>query len=117
MIADEIARSLGNFKIIYGARAPPGTTSATAYTPISGDQVDFHVGVIKESEGYGHRAEEGWRLGATFPDGRYDGNGYPDTEKTRKKKRRLRVVLEECSDNESEDENDEKARLLRQTDV
>lgn len=112
---DEIAKELNNFKIIYGVRAPPGTANSTAYTPISGSQVDWHVGVIAESEGYGHSAEEGWRPAATFPEGRYDGVGYSTTESNSRKRKRVRLVVEEVedSDDDMSDIMDEKAHLLK----
>lgn len=74
---DEIARELGNFKIIYGVRAPAGSSNSTDYSPASASDADWHVGIIAESEGYGNAAEEGWKPAATFPSGRYDGIGYP----------------------------------------
>jgi len=84
----------------------------TAYTPDGGSDVDWHVGVIEESEGYGKSAEQGWRPNATFPEGRYDGIGYPAYIVKSGKRRRVRVIMEEDSDDESEDMNDEKAHLL-----
>lgn len=80
LTGDEIARELGNFKIIYGAKAPAGTRHSIAYSPDTGSTVDWHVGVIAESEGYGKQAEEGWRPAATFPGGFYDGEAYNDEE-------------------------------------
>jgi len=93
-------------------RAPAGTKNATAYTPGSGSDVDWHVGVIAESEGYGKSAEEGWRPTATFPEGRYDGAGYPAVIEMSGKRRKVRVIMEESSDDEADDTMDEKARLL-----
>lgn len=74
-IGDEIARELGNFKIIYGVRAPAGASNSTNYSATNVADTDWHVGIISESEGYGHTAEEGWRPAAMFPGGRYDGVG------------------------------------------
>lgn len=93
-------------------RAPPGTKNATAYTPTSGSNVDWHVGVIAESEGYGMSAKQGWRPTATFPAGMYDGVGYPTIIDKSGKRRRVKVTVEEESDNESDDVIDEKAHLL-----
>jgi len=93
-------------------RAPPGTVNASAYTPTLGANVDWHVGVIAESEGYGKSAEEGWRPTARFPEGRYDGVGYPAILEHSGKRRRVRVVMEDSSDDDVDDMMDEKARLL-----
>jgi len=98
---------------VYGVRAPAGTKNATAYTPVGGSDIDWHVGVIAESEGYGKSAEEGWRPTATFPEGKYDGAGYPAVIKMSGKHRKVRVIVEESSDDEADDMMDEKARLLR----
>jgi len=78
LTGDEIARELGNFKIIYGARRAEGVGedpeaygNANGYDP-AGSGLDFHVGVIAESEGYGKTPEEGWNPGKRFPVGKYD---------------------------------------------
>ncbi|KAK5937726.1 hypothetical protein PMZ80_009855 [Knufia obscura] len=113
LTSDEIARALGNFKIVYGVRAPPGTRSTTAYTSISGSDVDWHVGVIAESEGYGDSAEEGWKPTATFSQGRYDGTGYPTIIESSGKRRKVRIIVEEGSDDDLDEQMDEKAYLLQ----
>ncbi|KAK5069545.1 hypothetical protein LTR51_008378 [Lithohypha guttulata] len=103
LTGDEIAREWDNFKIIYGVKAPPGIRHLSAYAPTGGSQVDWHVGVIAESEGYGQQAEEGWKPAATFPDGRYDGTGYTLTSKT---------TDDSSLQDDSTDEIDEDAYLL-----
>lgn len=113
LTSDEIARALGNFKIVYGVRAPPGTRSTTAYTSMNGSDVDWHVGVIAESEGYGDSAEEGWKPTATFPQGRYDGTGYPTIIESSGKRRKVRIIVEEGSDDDLDEQMDEKAYLLQ----
>lgn len=103
LTGDEIARELGNFKIIYGAKAPAGTRHSIAYSPDTGSTVDWHVGVIAESEGYGKQAEEGWRPKATFPGGFYDGIGLVNEQES--------DSLEVC-EGDQESLRDEKAGLL-----
>lgn len=106
LTSDELARELGNFKIVYGVKAPAGTRDATAYTPSVSKDADWHVGLIAETEGYGKQAEEGWSANATFPEGRYDGVGHdmPDS--------RLQSVSEDA-----EDVTNEKTRLLLDIEV
>jgi len=112
LTSDEIARELGNFKIVYGVHGPPGTKNPTAYTPSDGSGVDWHVGVIEESAGYGKSAAEGWRPTARFPEGRYDGVGYPAVIEKSGKQRRVRIIMEESLDEETDDVVDENAHLL-----
>lgn len=71
LTGDEIARELGNFKIIYGARAPRGMSNPNVYDP-ERQNLDWHLGIIAESEGYGNLPEEGWNPGRRFPVGKYD---------------------------------------------
>lgn len=80
LTGDEIARELGNFKIIYGARAPGTKGSTTSYMSTAEGSADWHCGIIRESEGYGDGAAEGWSPGRIWPPGRYDGVGYTDEE-------------------------------------
>lgn len=118
LTGDEIARELGNFKIIYGARAPQGRGSGTAYSPNGNTNVDWHCGIIRESEGFGDQHAEGWRPGRVWPAGRYDGVGYPDEEHgcsecLSRQRRGAQTGVEEIVDEEhDEDVIDEKAHLL-----
>lgn len=117
LTGDEIARELGNFKIIYGARAPNARPASTAYTSAGGSDVDWHCGIIAESEGYGRQAEEGWLPGRVWPAGRYDGVGYSDAElpvsdDSSRQRKSMPPLVEEEIDDEDEDINDEKAHLL-----
>ena len=108
---DEIARELGNFKIIYGVRAAPPSQDSSS----DDSRADWHVGVIAESEGYGHAAEEGWRPAAMFPGGRYDGAGYAEAETSSRSQSRHHQVSDVDDDQESDSDESatEAASLLR----
>lgn len=119
LTGDEIARELGNFKIIYGARAPKSRNSTTAYTPMVESDADWHCGIIQESEGFGDQAAEGWSPGHVWPAGRYDGAGYTDQENgcsecLSRQRRGVPVTVAEETTYEEKDEDviDEKAHLL-----
>lgn len=120
LTGDEIARELGNFRVIYGARAPKGrsSSSSSAYTPAAEMNVDWHSGIIFESEGFGQQAAEGWLPGRVWPAGRYDGIGYTDEELAeselppRQRKGMQPVVEEASSDDDFDDVTDEKSHLL-----
>ena len=99
LTSDELARELGNFKIVYGVKTPAGTD--TGYDSSIARDADWHVGVIAETEGYGKQAEEGWSANATFPEGRYDGRGSS-----------ISSYLSETASEDDEDVIDEKSRLL-----
>lgn len=71
LTGDEIARALGNFKIIYGARAPAGHGHRGSYDP-EGRDPDWRLGVISEREGFGETPEEGWNSSKRFPIGKYE---------------------------------------------
>ncbi|KIW95070.1 uncharacterized protein Z519_03652 [Cladophialophora bantiana CBS 173.52] len=63
LTGDEIAEHLGNQKVIYGVRDPPGATDGT------GDDVGIiirHLDIVEETEGLGYRK-------GRMPEGRYDG--------------------------------------------
>lgn len=120
LTGDEIARELGNFKIIYGARVPKARGSPTAYTPTAESNVDWHCGIIRESEGFGDQAAEGWSPGRVWPAGRYDGVGYTDEEQCccncRSSRRRRGVPMNHSHPpvygEDDEDVIDEKVHLL-----
>ncbi|KAK4923579.1 hypothetical protein LTR66_016516 [Elasticomyces elasticus] len=66
LTGDEIARELGNLRIVYGVRSSEGGADATTgYSGVGGVEKDWHLGVIFQEEGFGASAEEGWCVGLT----------------------------------------------------